>query len=274
MDETIIDKIFKINEENNMDYEYLFTFEEIISIKKTIDILREKNNNLKNELEITMNLIDEVRDENVIIKNENLDLKTNNLKLEKSNNLIEGVLLISSNKLELKIDFKDHINNISFFIELRLIKENNTMNYIPLFSIVSIDKRNFISLGWYNNKIRIDDNFGCTYYSKNDCIFDDNWSSIFGILQISSMGMNIILEINNKKILFSRFEKPKSYIEEIFNNKKWDLIIGYSPKLKNNEIDSLMFKKLVVIQDKLTFEEITNINYEQTQNSIYVDFTN
>ncbi len=274
MDETIIDKIFKINEENNMDYEYLFTFEEIISIKKTIDILREKNNNLKNELEITMNLIDEVRDENVTIKNENLDLKTNNLKLEKSNNLIEGVLLISSNKLELKIDFKDHINNISFFIELRLIKENNTMNYIPLFSIVSIDKRNFISLGWYNNKIRIDDNFGCTYYSKNDCIFDDNWSSIFGILQISSMGMNIILEINNKKILFSRFEKPKSYIEEIFNNKKWDLIIGYSPKLKNNEIDSLMFKKLVVIQDKLTFEEITNINYEQTQNSIYVDFTN
>jgi hypothetical protein len=274
MDETIIDKIFKINEENNMDYEYLFTFEEIISIKKTIDILREKNINLKNELEMTMNLIDEVKDENVIIKNENLDLKTNNLKLEKSNNLIEGVLLISSNKLELKIDFKDHINNISFYIELRLIKENNIVNYIPLFSIVSIDKTNFISLGWYNNKIRIDDNFGCTYYSKNECIFDDNWSLIFGILQISSVGMNIILEINNKKILFSRFEKPKSYIEEIFNNKKWNLIIGYSPKIKNNEIDSLMFKKLVVIQDKLTFEEITNINYEQTQNSIYVDFTN
>jgi hypothetical protein len=198
MDETIIDKIIKINDENNMDYEYLFTFEEIISIKKTIDILREKNSNLKNELEITMNLIDEVRDENIKIKNENLDLKTNNLKLGKSNNLIEGVLLISSNKLELKLDFKDHINNLSFFIELRLIKENNISNYLPLFSLVSSDKKNFISLGWYNNKIRIDDNIGCIYYSKNECILDNEWSSIFGILQISNMGMNIILEINKK----------------------------------------------------------------------------
>ena len=34
-----------------------------------------------------------------------------------------------------------------------------------------------------------------------------------------------------------------------------------------------MFKKLIVIQDKLSFEDIININYEQTQNSIYVDFT-
>jgi hypothetical protein len=273
MDETIIDKIFKINTENDIEYECLFTCEEIKTIKKTIDILKKKNINLTNELEITINLIDEVKDENTKLKNENLDLKTNNLKLEKSNNLIEGVLLISSNKLELKIDFNNHINNISFYIELRLIKEYNISNYLPLFSIVSIDQKNFISLGWYNNKIRIDDNFGCMYYSKNECILDNEWSSIFGIIQISSIGLNIILELNKKKILFSRFEKTKNYIDNIFNNKSWNLIIGYSPKLTNNEIENIMFRKLVAIQDKLSFEEITNINYEQTKNSIYVNFT-
>jgi hypothetical protein len=273
MDETIVDKIFKINTDNDIEYECLFTSEEINSIKKTIDILKKKNNDLTNELEITINLIDEIKDENTKLKNENLVLKTDNLKLEKSNNLIEGVLLISSNKLELKIDFNDHINNISFYIELRLIKEYNISNYLPLFSIVSIDKKNFISLGWYNNKFRIDDNFGCTYYSKNECILDNEWSSIFGIIQISSLGMNIILELNKIKILFSRFEKTKNYIDSIFNNKNWNLIIGYSPILTNNKIENIMFKKLVVIQDKLSYEEITNINYEQTKNSIYVDFT-
>jgi hypothetical protein len=273
MDETIVDKIFKINTDNDIEYECLFTSEEINSIKKTIDILKKKNNDLTNELEITINLIDEIKDENTKLKNENLVLKTDNLKLEKSNNLIEGVLLISSNKLELKIDFNDHINNISFYIELRLIKEYNISNYLPLFSIVSIDKKNFISLGWYNNKFRIDDNFGCTYYSKNECILDNEWSSIFGIIQISSLGMNIILELNKIKILFSRFEKTKNYIDSIFNNKNWNLIIGYSPILTNNKIENIMFKKLVVIQDKLSYEEITNINYEQTKNSIYIDFT-
>ena len=273
MDETIIDKIFKINTDNDIEYECLFTCEEINSIKNTIDILKKRNINLTNELEITINLIDEVKNENAKLKNENLDLKTNNLKLEKSNNLIEGVLLISSNKLELKIDFNDHINNISFYIELRYIKEYNVSNYVSLFSIVSIDKKNFISLGWYNNKIRIDDNFGCTYYSKNECILGNEWSTIFGIIQLSSVGMNIILELNKKKILFSRFEKTKNYVDSIFNNKNCNLVIGDTPNLTKNEIDNIMFRKLVVIQDKLSFEEITNINYEQTKNSIYVDFT-
>jgi hypothetical protein len=273
MDETIIDKIFKINTENYMEYECLFTCEEINSIKNTIDILKIKNNNLINELEITIKLIDDIKDENTKLKDENLDLKTNNLKLEKSNNLIEGVLLIPSNKLELKIELNEHINNISFYIELRLIKEHNITNYLPLFSIISIDKKSFISLGWYNNKIRIDDNLGCSYYSKNECILEKEWSSIFGIIQISSIGMNIILELNKKKILFSRFEKTKNSVDSIINNKNCNLIIGYSPKLINNEIENIMFRKLVVIKDKLSFEEITNINYEQTKNSIYIDFT-
>jgi hypothetical protein len=273
MNESIIDKIFKVSTEDNIDYECIFTCEEISSIKEIIDILKKENNNLKNELEVTINLIDEVTNENIKLKNENLDLKTNNLKLEKSNNLIEGVLL-SSNKLELKIDFNKQINNISFYIELRLIKEFNSSNYVSLFSIISVDKKNFISLGWYNNKFRIDDNYGCTYYSKNECLLDDEWSIIFGILQISCNDMNIILELNKKKIFFSRFEKTKNHIESIYNNKNWNLIIGDSPNItKKNEIINIMFKKLIVIQDKLSFEEITKINYEQTQNSIYVDFT-
>ena len=42
MDETIVDKIFKINTDNDIEYECLFTSEEINSIKKTIDILKKK----------------------------------------------------------------------------------------------------------------------------------------------------------------------------------------------------------------------------------------
>jgi hypothetical protein len=272
MNESIIDKIINIVTEFNID-ECIFSYEEIINIKEIIDTLKKENNNLKNELDVTINLIDEVTNENTKLKNDNLDLKTNNLKLEKSNNLIEGVLL-SSNKLELKIDFNKEINNISFYIELRLINDIISSTYVSLLSIISVDKKNFISLGWYNNKFRIDDNYGCTYYSKNNFILDESWSIIFGILQISNNDINIILELNKKKILFSKFEKINNHIESIYNNKNWNLIIGDSPNIKkNNDIINIMFKKLIVIQDKLSFEDIININYEQTQNSIYVDFT-
>ena len=174
MDETILDKLSTLSDDN-LDYECVLTTEEINNIKNKIELLQE----------------------------ENIKLKIDNIKLEKSNKLIEGLLLIPSKNLETKMEFTKDINNISFLIELRLINstDNSYTHYIPLFSLISLDNTKYISIGFFNNKLRIDDNFGCLYYSKNECKLDNNWLSIFGIFQISINGINFIFEYNNNKLL-------------------------------------------------------------------------
>ena len=215
MDETILEKLSTLSKDN-LDYECVLTIEEINNIQKKIELLQE----------------------------ENIKLKTDNIKLEKSNKLIEGLLLLPSKNLETKIEFTKDINNISFLIELRLINNTNdsATRYIPLFSLISLDNIKYISIGFINNKLRIDDNFGCLYYSKNECKLDSNWLSIFGIFQISINGINFMFEYNNSKVVLSRFEKNKEQINLLCNIKEWNFVIGYSPTIiKSTELFNIMF---------------------------------
>ena len=90
--------------------------------------------------------------------------------------------------------------------------------------------------------------------------------------QISDYGgMNI--EYNNHKVLLNRFDKNREQIDFFYNLKEWKLIVGYSPTImKSNDIINIMFKKCIIVKDKLTFDEINNLDYETIKNSIYIDF--
>jgi hypothetical protein len=246
MEETILDKLSRLTKDNK-DYECIFTIDELTILQNKIDLLNEENNKLKTE----------------------------NLKLGKSKKLIEGLLLLPSKNLESKIEFKNDINNITFLIDIKLVNnnDNSSLYYIPLFSLVSYDNLRHITLGLYNNKIRIDDNYGCLYYSKNECKISNSWSSIFGILQISTDDINVIIEYNTNKVLLNRFEKTREQIDFFSKLKEFKLIVGYSPNImKNKEIINIMYKKCIIVEDKLTFDEINNLNYETIKNSIYIDF--
>ena len=245
-EETILDKLSRLIKDNK-DYGCVLTNDELTILQNKINALNEENNKLKTE----------------------------NLKFEKSKKLIDGLLLLPSKNLETKIEFKNDINNITFLIDVKLVnnKDNPAPHYIPLFSLVSPDNLKHITLGLFNNKIRIDDNYGCLYYSKNECKINNTWSSIFGILQISTDNINVMIEYNNEKILLNKFEKNREQIDYICNLKEWKLIVGYSPNIcKNNEIINIMFKKCIIVKDKLTTDEINNLNYETIKNSIYIDF--
>jgi len=247
MEKTILDKLSSLINDNQ-DYECVLTIDELISLQDKINFLNEENNKLKIE----------------------------NLKLEKSKKLIEGLLLLPSKNLETKIEFKNDINNITFLIDLKLVNnyDNPAPHYIPLFSLVSPDNLRHITLGLFNNKIRIDDNYGCLYYSKNEFKINNSWSNIFGILQISSDNINVMIEYNNQKVLLNRFEKIGEQIDYFYNLKEFKLIVGYSPNnCKNNEILNIMFRKCIILKDKFTFDEINNLDYEIIKNNIYIDFT-
>jgi len=247
MDETILDKLSKLTKDNK-DYECVLTNEELTSLQDKINLLKEENNKLKIQ----------------------------NLKFEKSKKIIDGLLLLPSKNLETKIEFINDINNITFLIDLKLVNNNDNIasNYIPLFSLVSPDNLRHITLGLFNNKIRIDNNYDCLYYSKNEYLLKNNWSSIFGILQISKDNINIMIEYNNNKVLLNRFEKKNTeQIDYICNQKEWKLIVGYTPTIcKNNEIINIMFKKCIIVKNKLSFDEINNLDYETIKNSIYIEF--
>ena len=246
MEETILDKLTRLTKDN-LDYECVLTVDELKILQNKINLFNEENNRLKIE----------------------------NLKFEKSKKIIDGLLLLPSKNLETKIDFTNDINNITFLIDLKLVSINDNIisHYVPLFSIVTPDNLKHISIGLFNNKIRIDDNYGCLYYSKNECKISNNWSSIFGIFQISNDNINVMIEYNNNKFLLSRLEKNRYQIDFLSNVKEWKLIVGYSPNnIKNNEIINILFKKCIIIKEKLTFDEINNLNYEQIKNCIYIDF--
>ena len=245
--DTLLDKLSRLTKDNK-DYGCVLTNDELSSLQDKINLLNEENNRLKIE----------------------------NLKFEKSKKLIDGLLLLPSKNLETKIHFNNDINNITFLIDVKLVNNNDNPapHFIPLFSLVSTDNLRHITLGLFNNKIRIDDNYGCLYYSKNEYRINNSWSSIFGILQISTDNINVMIEFNNIKVLLNRFEKKNiEHIDNICNLKEWKLIVGYSPNIcKNNEIINVMFKKCIIVKDKLTNDEINNLDYETIKNSIYIDF--
>jgi hypothetical protein len=246
MDETILDKLSRLTKDNQ-DYECVLTIDELNILHDKINLLNKENNRLKIE----------------------------NLKFEKSKKLIDGLLLLPSKNLETKIEFINDINNITFLIDVKLVNNNDNpvSHYIPLFSLVSPDNLRHITLGLYNNKIRIDDNYGCLYYSKNDVKISNSWCSIFGIIQISIDNINVMIEFNNNKILLNRFEKNREQIDYFYNLKEYKLIVGYSPTIiRNNDIINIMFRKCIIVIDKLTFDEINNLDYETIKNSIYIDF--
>jgi len=246
IEETILDKLSRLNKDNK-DYGCVLTNDELTILQNKINSLNEENNRLRTE----------------------------NLKFEKSKKLIEGLLLLPSKNLESKIELKNDINNITFLIDVKLVNNNDnpSLHYIPLFSLVSSDNLRHITLGLYNNKIRIDDNYGCLYYSKNEYKLNNSWSSIFGILQISNDDINIMIEYNTNKVLLNKFEKNREQIDFFTKLKELKLIVGYSPtNMKNNEIINIMFKKCIIIKDKFTVDEINNLNYETIKNSIYIDF--
>ena len=252
-EETILDKLSRLINDNK-DYGCVLTNDELTILENKINLLNE---------------------ENIRLKTENNRIKIENLKFEKSKKLIDGLLLLPSKNLETKIEFKNDINNITFLIDVKLINNNDNpaQHYIPLFSLISYDNLRHITLGLYNNKIRIDDNYGCLYYSKNEYKINNFWSSIFGILQISKDDINVMIEYNNHKVLLNRFDKNREQIDFFYNLKEWKLIVGYSPTImKSNDIINIMFKKCIIVKDKLTTDEINNLDYETIKNSIYIDF--
>ena len=205
-----------------------------------------------------------------------MDEKTINEKTINEETILDKLSrLIKDNKDYGCVLTNDELTILQNKINVKLVNNNDNpaQHYIPLFSLISYDNLRHITLGLYNNKIRIDDNYGCLYYSKNECKISNIWSSVFGILQISKDDINVMIEYNNDKVLLNRFEKNREQNDFFYNLKEWKLIVGYSPTImKSNDIINIMFKKCIIVKDKLTFDEINNLDYETIKNSIYIDF--
>ena len=86
---------------------------------------------------------------------------------------------------------------------------------------------------------------------------------MFGIFQISDYDINIILEIDNQKIIFNKVDLNK---QKLLIDKEWNIFVDNSNIIEYNFI----FKKFILIQDKLSFEQLENFNYENISDNIYI----
>jgi hypothetical protein len=86
---------------------------------------------------------------------------------------------------------------------------------------------------------------------------------MFGIIQISDYDINIILEIDDQKVIFN---KDKSIKDKLLIDKEWNIFVDHNNIMERNFI----FKKFILLQDKLSFEQIENFDYKNISNNIYI----
>jgi len=215
--------IDKLLNNNDNDYENILSHNELLLIKEYIESLKKKNS-------IYNNLY----------------------------NLIDGFMISNLNNNN-QIILDDEINNITFNTEFKII--NVGVEIINFLSFISING-NYIKINFDYDKIKIEDNKKCIYVADYKLV-KDKWHKIFGIFQISDYDINIILEIDDQKIIFN---KDQSIKNNLLIDKKWNIFIDHNNIIEHN----FVFKKFIMLQDKLTFEQIEKFDYENISNNIYI----
>lgn len=215
--------IDKILKNNDNDYENILSNTELLSIKEYIEFLKKENSIYNNLYKLT-----------------------------------DG-FMISNFNLRNKIKFNDEINNITFNIEFKII--DNDISIINFLSFVSLNG-NYLKINLDYDKIKIENNKNCLYIADYK-IPKNKWIKMFGIFQISDYDINIILEIDNQKIIFNKVDLNK---QKLLIDKEWNIFVDNSNIIEYNFI----FKKFILIQDKLSFEQLENFNYENISDNIYI----
>jgi len=215
--------IEKILKINESDYENILSNTELVSIKKYIESLKKENSIYNNLYKLT-----------------------------------DG-FLISNFNFKNKINFFDGINNFTFNIEFKLI--DNDISIINFLSFVSLSGK-YLKINLDYDKIKIEDNKNCLYIADYK-IPKNKWIKIFGIFQISDCDINIILEIDNQKIIFNKVNINN---QKLLIDKDWNIYVDHNNIVEYNFI----FKKFIFIQDKLSFEQIENFDYENINKNIYI----
>ena len=215
--------IDKILKNNDNDYENILSNTELLSIKEYIEFLKKENSIYNNLYKLT-----------------------------------DG-FMISNFNLRNKINFNDEINNITFNIEFKII--DNDISIINFLSFVSLNG-NYLKINLDYDKIKIENNKNCLYIADYK-IPKNKWIKMFGIFQISDYDINIILEIDNQKIIFNKVDLNK---QKLLIDKEWNIFVDNSNIIEYNFI----FKKFILIQDKLSFEQLENFNYENISDNIYI----
>ena len=215
--------IDKILKNNDNDYENILSNTELLSIKEYIEFLKKENSIYNNLYKLT-----------------------------------DG-FMISNFNLRNKIKFNDEINNITFNIEFKII--DNDISIINFLSFVSLNG-NYLKINLDYDKIKIENNKNCLYIADYK-IPKNKWIKMFGIFQISDYDINIILEIDNQKIIFNKVDLNK---QKLLIDKEWNIFVDNSNIIEYNFI----YKKFILIQDKLSFEQLENFNYENISDNIYI----
>ena len=183
-------------------------YSQIIEIKKIID----EQNNIQRELE----LMKGIKDENSMLKikiqnlnNENDVLKNSNLKLK--NNLIE-----LNNFLGNRLDNPNYVNN---FKQIKRNVSNNDMNYLIIFRNQGINSYSQNNLNYNMN----------TYNYKNRNINHDKYLKDRRDFNKTSENKNMNYLINNKRMSFQGINPNYSDKRNFFNKDKI-----YSKTAENN----------------------------------------
>jgi len=203
--------------------------------------------------------------ENILSHNELLSIKEYIESLKKENSIYNNLykltdgFMISNFNLYNQIKFNEEMNNITFNIEFKII--DNGVEIINFLSFDSING-NYIKINFDYDKIKIEDNKNCLYVADYK-ILKNRWYKIFGIFQISNYDINIILEIDDQKIFFNKVDITN---QKLLNDKDWNIYVDHNNIIEYNFI----FKKFILIQDKLSFEQLENFNYENISDNIYI----
>jgi hypothetical protein len=167
--------------------------------------------------------------------------------------------MLSNLNLKNQIILNDDINNITFNTEFKIIDIG--VEIINFLSFVSINN-NYIKINFDYDKIKIEYNKICLYIADYK-ILKNKWQKMFGIIQISDCDINIILEIEDQKIIFNKVDSIKN---NLLMDKEWNIFVDHNNIIEHN----FVFKKFIILQDKLSFEQIENFDYKNISNNIYI----
>jgi len=203
--------------------------------------------------------------ENILSHNELLSIKEYIESLKKENSIYHNLYNFTDGFMLSNLNYKNQIilnydiNNITFNTEFKIIDIG--VEIINFLSLVSINN-NYIKINFDYDKIKIEYNKNCLYVADYK-IFKNKWQKMFGIIQISDYDINIILEIGDQKIIFNKVDSIKN---NILIDKKWNIFVDHNNIIEYN----FVFKKFIILQDKLSFEQIENFDYKNISNNIYI----
>jgi hypothetical protein len=203
--------------------------------------------------------------ENILSLNELISIKEYIESLKRENSIYKNLykltdgFIISNFNYNNEINFNDEINNITFNFEFKII--DNGVEIINFLSFVSLNGH-YLKINFDYDKIKIEDNKNCLYIADYKLV-KNRWYKMFGIFQISDQDINIILEIDDQKVNFNKGDSIKN---NLLLDKKWNIFVDHNNIIEYN----LIFKKFIIIQDKLSFEQIENFDYKNISNNIYI----